>query len=317
MFIFAAIGSGPVVHVLRIAAVPALVGVTAKSFEWVESALSPNGKQTISQWLQSGLQNGKSPNWPKALEHLIDRIFGKNPFSWKFFFRSCIASALFGFVLLVIFTLIEYRATIFFMDHRRIEISTMSYAVCFVASFVGDYLSLLVSRKILQWMSSNFTFIRVLLLLLLDTILSVMVATVIIFSQAFWVDSLQDSMQEGHVVIADLSEPVEGVTTFYQGYPCLRSEAGSNHHIPFCADDGTALGIYFYSSFGTSLWVWLYVLGGGAVRILSRTKKIWAVMSPFLDLDGKPLTAIGRVAAIMVGACYLVLLTVVFFVSRV
>lgn len=317
MSFFACVQAAPVTHVLRIAGVPAIVGLTAKSFEWVESALSTGGKQTITLWLRSESIDNRYPNWLKALEHLIDRLFGERPFSWRFFLRSCIASGLFGLALMIVFTLVEYRLTIFLWESAALEVAALSYGPSFVLSFVGDYFSLLVSRKIVHWMSINPRAIRVAALLLVDTILSLVVATAIIFGQAYYIMSLRESVDANHVVLTDISNSVQAVTTFYQSYPCTdQLNQESRHHIPFCTDQGLPLGIYFYGSFGTSVWVWLYVLGGVGVRILNRTKRGWKLVSPFLDLEAKPLTAIGRVAALLLGTAYALVLGFVALISH-
>ena len=69
--------------------------------------------------------------------------------------------------------------------------------------------------------------------------------------------------------------------------------------------DGTPYGIWYYTSFFTSFWVWAYVGAGFGIRLLQRTKWIWALVVPYLNLEKEPMRAIGRVAGVLASAVYL------------
>jgi len=83
-----------------------LIGVvtgTAKSFEWLEGSLNDEGKQAISRWLRNEPSTSRFASWNDALSSLIDKVFGPNAFSWRFFRRSLLAT----FIALSVVTLIR------------------------------------------------------------------------------------------------------------------------------------------------------------------------------------------------------------------
>jgi hypothetical protein len=69
--------------------------------------------------------------------------------------------------------------------------------------------------------------------------------------------------------------------------------------------------IFFYSSFFTSVWVWLYVVSSVLIRMMQKVRRLWAEVLPFLEIEKKPLVAIGRVAGILVGSAYATVLGIV------
>ena len=69
-----------------------------------------------------------------------------------------------------------------------------------------------------------------------------------------------------------------------------------------------SMGIFEIASFFTSIWVWLYVLASVAIRLLHGARFIWVKIVPFLNIEKKPMDAIGRVAGIIAGICYGVVL---------
>lgn len=292
---------------------PAVVGVTAKSFEWIEGALSKRGKETISNWLGDTSQPTVDNNWLTALGHLIDNLFGKNPFSWRFVLRSFIASIAFITASWILYTAVGggFSAP----DFDDIEGFAFVWGVCFLVNLVGDYFSLLVSRKIIQWMTLKPRPARLFRLLTLDTVLSLLIASSTIFVQSFYLNTLFDTLGHRGITLAHFRQPLGAVITFYQGYSCSISHTRSVHHIPFCTDAATPYGIYFYSSLFTSLWVWLYFLGGIVVRMLTKMRRLWEVICPYLDIETKPLTAIGRIAALLVGVGYCAVLGFLFLTS--
>jgi hypothetical protein len=66
--------------------------------------------------------------------------------------------------------------------------------------------------------------------------------------------------------------------------------------------------IFVVASFFTSIWVWLYVLASVAIKMLHKVRFIWIKIVPFVDIENKPMTAIGRVAGLLAGAAYAVAL---------
>jgi UDP-N-acetylmuramyl pentapeptide phosphotransferase/UDP-N-acetylglucosamine-1-phosphate transferase len=63
-------------------------------------------------------------------------------------------------------------------------------------------------------------------------------------------------------------------------------------------------GIWFYAAFFTSVWLWLYVASGAVIRLLYRVEVGIARLRDRLNVDEKPITAIGGVAILLVSVVY-------------
>jgi len=66
--------------------------------------------------------------------------------------------------------------------------------------------------------------------------------------------------------------------------------------------------VYFASAFFTSLWLWIYIIAASLLKFLRSVDGLWRKVSPFLDLETSPLTAVGKIAGLLVGAAFSLLL---------
>jgi hypothetical protein len=71
---------------------------------------------------------------------------------------------------------------------------------------------------------------------------------------------------------------------------------------PSGVDSGDmAFGIYFYSTFATSVWLWLYAVSGAATRFIApRVGERWSRLRRGLDIESRPNRALGYVACVLV-----------------
>jgi len=303
-----------VASLLRIASVPAVGGAIAKSFEWSESALSAKGKGVIATWLRNAPPESEFDIWPNALAHLIDRVFGTRAISRRFITRSCLASLLAMTLLLLLLLLVGGREAVTgaFTDGSPNVEQLFGFlfflAPSGVVNLAADYFSLLVSRAVIRSMAVNKSSRKTAALLVLDLALSFVFATLGIFLGSVLLHKLFDPDP------GVWSEALGAMRNFFRG---LDSHGKlSPWHIPFYSDARWPYGIFFYSAFLTSVWVWLYVVGGLVIKALKNMFKGWTRLTPFLDLETKPLTAIGRVAAVLVGFAYAIIIAVLAFVRH-
>ena len=56
--------------------------------------------------------------------------------------------------------------------------------------------------------------------------------------------------------------------------------------------------IYFMTTFVTSVWLWVYVVGVFGIRTLARSQRLLNALRFALPIDTKPLRAIGTAAFI-------------------
>ena len=67
-------------------------------------------------------------------------------------------------------------------------------------------------------------------------------------------------------------------------------------------------GLWFYSTFVTSVWVWMYALGGLLLRGARRLDMVMGLFRKVIDVEAKPIRSIGYAAVLITTLLFLVLL---------
>ena len=179
-------------------------------------------------------------------------------------------------------------------------------------NFLPDYFSLVFSRTILKRMARNPTGTRIVILLVLDTLGTALIATC-----ALWLSGR----------IAQAVTSVDCIRIIFRLPKGLQPWAGKVRHALAImtihlffgeADFKTyfslalrfhhPLSVLFYSAFLTSIWIWLYVASAVLIKIAHRVRPLWLKAFPYLDVERRPMQAIGRIAGIMAGIGYCILL---------
>src|SRR4051812_21709530 len=83
---------GPIQTAIKIGTIPAAAYSVAKTFDWFEKKINESARRAIRKWLQNPNVSMYVGSWTAAMSDVIDRVFGKSPFSWRFILRSCAAS---------------------------------------------------------------------------------------------------------------------------------------------------------------------------------------------------------------------------------
>ncbi|MBV8113845.1 MAG: hypothetical protein JO300_03835 [Silvibacterium sp.] len=268
----------------------------SKTFEWFDGMVSDKARQDLSNWLLSSPKYTSTESWSAIFPALLDRIFGRKPFSLRFLFTSCLASFVavgactFGYIR------IHHR------DWEGLEFGPtllVFIAISLILNCIPDYLSLLISRAIVRRMRKAQTSLKIFLLFLLDLGLTAFLS----FCVVSYPLRHADLVDMGVRVLIDAGLDPEGKF--------------ANRSLDVIAHNFAATGVisgrsarsvFFYSAFFTSIWVWLYLSSAMSIRLIQKVRFLWMKIVPFLDVEKKPLIAIGRVAGLVAGAGYVILL---------
>jgi hypothetical protein len=275
-----------------------VVGV-AKAFAWFDGMLNDSGRKVLGRYLNNLPPDDRIDSWGTVFPALIDRVFGTRPFSLGFFLRSCLASI----VAVTITSLVIYRffrgygPSIYLVESIYV-ILLYSFVLAIIASLIPDYFSLLISRAIVRLMARKLTSLRIGAFLLLDIIVTIFLAELgilclsVVFPtvQGLW---LHQSLTEGKYVFDHLF-------SFRQACKMMLGFADTTFYHQYVV-------IYFFSAFFTSFWVWLYISSIAVIKLLHGIRYVWLKLTPYLDVDGHPLTTIGKVAGLLVGTGYALL----------
>jgi hypothetical protein len=279
--------------ILRGATFVGIVTGVAKGFEWVDGGMSEEGRHRLGQWLKNVSGIEQIDAWASVFPTLIDRVFGPKALSWRFFnasfFFSLIAVLITSLISIAHYGLFEFSS----LSRRANEGTSGTFALilafAFMLNFVPDYLSVIISRFIVRMMARRPTTLNILLLLFLDTFLTVIVA----FLSLTIVLALLGMPAEVFPFGSILHHPIE------YAWITVQMAAWVFRLDPM-------MRVFLLASLFTSVWVWLYVLASALIRILRKIGFVWVKIVPFLDVEKKPVIAIGRVAGLIAGIGYLI-----------
>lgn len=286
-----------------------VAGVT-KGFEWADGGMNNNSRLRLTQWLKNVRGDQQIDAWANVFPSLIDRVFGRKAFSFRFFTRSSVASL----VAVATVSAISWASLVnspYPILHKTGNLVTIVLFMGLTVNCVFDYFSLLVSRIVVRVMASHPSPIPVLLLLLCDVALT---GALSVLAVKFLAPAALGTTigMEHSLPVFEWGYPTQDgildvIILSYQNaslFPIRFSDA-----ICFISEPFTR--VFILASFFTSVWVWLYVLASVAIRILHKVRFIWAKLVPFLSVEDKPMQAIGRVAGLLAGMSYLALVGVV------
>jgi hypothetical protein len=283
------------------ASVVAVAYGVAKAFEWFDGLISDESRVALWMYMADVPSDERIDAWGQVFPQLIDRVFGSKALSWKFFYRSCLASLLAVLIVAFIFS----RTGIFSnlgefalikdgystpLKFNLTLLLTSSFTTALVTNCIPDYFSLIITRMFIQYIAKNATAFRTMIILVVDAVLSVVLMLPIVETYVLLLN-----------IHADVREAEYGI--FYDNVISMLTL----HDL---------FGIFIYAALFTSAWLWIYVLSIFSIKITHNVRFVWVRIMPYLDIEKKPMQAIGRIAGIMAGVGYAVILGIVWLVHR-
>jgi len=268
----------------------AITGGIWKLFERVEKVTSP---EAASRWLRNLDLTGAFSSWPATFAAAFDNIFGERHFTWRCFFRSCIASLIAVVIVTCIWgALHPDQFSAFFQTDEWYERIGALFILGATINFIPDYISLLETRYVIRRISDDPSIGRALVFLAID----VAATTAILLGGIILVSIIGVFLTEGSVSVGEFIEAAQ------IGFPELLIE----EILPLSSDSPPSIGIFFYSTFFTSVWVWLYALSGAIVKLVTYLGVGVKYFKRFFDIDNQPFLCLGVVSMIIVSLIYLV-----------
>jgi len=256
----------------------AICGFVWLVFVRLEPLLKKDTRDQIANWV-SGSKHGDADNrWPATFGVVFDRVFTEKHLSWRCFWRSCVASYLAVVVMTAVLYMVNSSVREIF-DGMRLQPLLGLGALAGILNLFPDYLSLLETRLVLRRMAKGSAgAFRLFGWLIFDAVVTagIFTAALLAFVLAFG---------------GDVKDLVEGISN------ALLSLFGGTA-------SGDFVGIFLYSTFFTSVWVWLYVFAGIAVRLIYRAKRIQSFVDKHLDVATRPLSVMGVVLIVVFTIAY-------------
>ena len=252
-------------------------GLVIAVFRYLNATVNERLRESVSYWI---LGEVPALNWREQASNLIDKFFGTHHFSWKCFVRSCLVSYILSFLIFTsINSLFSHYATGRSIYEPKGEnlgdprVWVVLFYTVTLISLLPDYFSLLKTRVLLRIAARTHRRTIILLLVLIDLCLSALLITL----------SLK--------LFATYWEALDQFGSFFQFI---------NNQI---ADHFFVYLVYilpiFLSAFLPSMWLYLYLISGVAVKVAFKFSKGVARLSPWLSIeriDKDPLNLIGECA---------------------
>lgn len=283
-------------------------------FEKAEDNISEDTKIAISLWLL-GLKMPESlPSWFATFAAVFDRIFGKRHLSWRCFYRSCFASLLSVSMLeLICLSRIFGEGIGGNIGNYSREISLVAvFAIYF--NFLPDYVSLLETRYMIRWLIKSNSTMQKLFPIFIDFMATTLISFFTVAAFTFYGSFL---FVKAFTTFAEIPLPtLHQALRFVISEPILFFEQVYLTYIsgilfrPSVASLGRfdIPAIFIYSTYFTSLWVWLYTISGLVLKLFRLFDPGINFFRKVFDIENKPLRSIGYVSALLITLIYVIAL---------
>lgn len=268
----------------------------AKLDGWVSPA--------FRHWLSGHLRTLETPRpsrrWAMTFLILFRKVFGRKALSWRFFGLSCSASSVGVVVMTIIWELLypgtlgsifEIAASIERRGELRILILWAMLPV--ILNFLPDYISLIETRIILSLLK-NIRGWKVIVLIISDILLTLLIFLIVgvgIFNVlVIYIIGINNFLQVDH----DVTFAYYLYFMLHQFYDTAVNAVSESVFEP--RGKPIPAGIFLYTTFFTSVWIWLYVASLGLFRLFALAGPVLKAVQFVLPIGERPLFSIGVVA---------------------
>ena len=248
-------------------------------FRIMGDTVTPDAKRKFAEWIKSIAAKStsqtivESPRW---FVEAFDKIFGDRHLSLRCFSRSCVASIMAVFVMTIMWAVLDPTSWLRFFSSEGKSAIFFIFFIALFLNLVPDYISLLETRWILRRVA-HAGIKELIVLLVLDVII-----TGGIFVCGLGILALIIGMVSGESM---------GVVELVDRLLELLSEC-----IMFQTHDSPPpVGIFFYSTYFTSVWLYLFLASSIATKLLYSLGRIGNWVMALLDIEERPFHSMGLI----------------------
>lgn len=245
-------------------------------FDRAETVASPSLLASVRTWIRD-LRLPVEQNWARTFANVFDGVFGKRHVS----IRCLLMSTLTSVVLVALMTLLwaslhPTTANGFFSQGVFAWLGVLFVAVSL--NVPVDYLSLLETRLLLRFIGSRRSIVLHSCVLLGDLLL-----TGVIFLLGFGAyDALLGTVDFWELVVSGIAFDTPG-------------------------DGDLSLGIFLYTTYFTSVWLWLFLLSTGVANAVGLGDRTITFLKSALNVEEKPIRSLGFLSMLFVTLVYLLI----------
>ncbi len=262
-------------------------GVLWKLFDKAEAATSLEVKEALKTWLLNAKPGEKLVHWSATFGEAFDSVFGKRHLHGRCFLASTIASYLGVLIVTLLWGALRPDSlSRLVQSHGAVEFAIQSLVFATIMNLVPDYVSLLESRLIIRVIARNPSVFRSLSLLALDLVVTAAIGFCVVGTCLYTAGGdFGDIIRTG----------------------VMLETWGANDPSP---------SVFFYSTFFTSVWVWLYVLSGICVKLGNSISYLAERLRFILNIKEKPFLSLGVVIILSISFVYVAVFPFVLLIHR-
>jgi hypothetical protein len=255
-----------------------IAGLIWTLFDRIEKVATESAKESAVQFTLNYKRSEKIESLGIFLGNSFDCVFGGKHLTWSCFLRSSVASFLCMFIVAAIWVSIRPReASLLYKENGALNplIFLMFYGL--LLNIIPDYLSLLQTRIIIRHLKLKKW--SALFWVIFDFGLTVIIAS-LLWLFLFYYDT-------GHLITySEFSDGILSLSNFM------------NRDLP-------PLGVVFYSTFFTSIWMWIYAASIGLVKSTVYIDKFHFFAIKNLFRKEQPFMSLGAISITIVTLIYL------------
>lgn len=252
-------------------------------FYAMENTTPPESKKTVSEWLKSLIGMSISETLietPRLFNKAFDRIFGYKHLSIQCFLKSSMASLIVVIVMLISWSFLYPTSLMATIIDEPDFIVTFFLLVTFL-NFIPDYISLFQTRLILKYIEhAGIRWLSV--LLVLDLII-----TGLIFALGLGI----------FIILAGVNVDI---------YLSILSDMIQFRSL----GNRPPVGILFYSTFFTSVWLYLFLAASISVKFLHSMGRIGNWIITIIEVEKKPFQSMGLIIILLTTLAFIIYIVI-------
>ena len=284
--------------------------------EVAEKGSSRQSKREMAKKIQNFDPVKMLSGWPDICTAMFNAVFGRRHFSWKCFRRSLYSSIFFVAITAAILSILQPEAFIFWYElilMLKLSSIRVIFIFIFILNLLPDYLSLLKTRYIIDKMRGRDSLCIIFILLFLDFFITVIIAylsTLSLAALAVWFtpQSLESQLSVYFVMIEE-SGLFFGTLRFFENM-FLKIFATAINIVPVILPliPVLILSIFFYATFFTSIWVWIFAISCIVLNLAIRSNVSVRVnrLKKYYDIENRPHFSISRIMMQIITLIFLV-----------
>ena len=138
-------------------------------FEKAEDTISKQSRDSLSAWINNFNLGQVTPKWTSHFVTVFDQVFTKYHFSFRCFLRSCVASSVISLIVFLIWKSQHEDIYKYYLENGTfLKAAIGGITGIIIFNWIPDYISLLETRYVLNFMSNSKSIVKIILLLILD-----------------------------------------------------------------------------------------------------------------------------------------------------